>query len=79
MTSYVNEEFILSCRNFSLSEITVNEGDLIKQKRLPDMMCDLVNKASLNGRYYLKDFTSTDVTLLPEETIQVNCIIIITV
>ena len=36
------------------------------------MMCDLVNKASLNGRYYLKDFTSTDVTLLPEETIQVN-------
>ncbi|CAB4024497.1 rap guanine nucleotide exchange factor 6-like [Paramuricea clavata] len=59
-----------SASNFSLTEITVNQGDLIKQKRLPDMMCDLVNKASLNGRYYLKDFTSTDVTLLPEETIQ---------
>ena len=50
----------------------MNQGDLIKQKRLPDLMCDLVNKASLNGRYYLKDFTSTDVTLLPEETIQVR-------
>ncbi|XP_046859606.1 rap guanine nucleotide exchange factor 6-like [Xenia sp. Carnegie-2017] len=59
-----------SADNFSLSEISVNEGDLIKQKRLPDLMCDLVNKASLNGRYYLKDFNSTDVTLLPEEAIQ---------
>ena len=60
------------CRNFSLSEITVNEGGLIKQKRLPDKMCDLASRAALNGRYYLKDFTTTTVTLLPEETIQVR-------
>ena len=39
-----------SSRNFSLCEITVEDGGLIKQRRLPDMLTNLPDRIHLNGR-----------------------------
>ena len=36
--------------NYSLCEITVEDGGLIKQRRLPDMLPNLPDRIHLNGR-----------------------------
>lgn len=36
--------------NYSLCEVTVEEGHLVKQKRLPDQLSNLPDRISLNGR-----------------------------
>ena len=40
--------FIFS--NYSLCEITVEDEGLIKQRRLPDTLCNLSDRIHLNGR-----------------------------
>ncbi|XP_078318508.1 rap guanine nucleotide exchange factor 2-like isoform X9 [Crassostrea virginica] len=60
--------------NYSLCEVTVENENLVKQKRLPDTMINLPDRASLNGRrtvpcvlrYYLKNNMNTE-TLVPDE------------
>ncbi|XP_071130723.1 rap guanine nucleotide exchange factor 6-like isoform X31 [Mytilus edulis] len=60
--------------NFSLCEVTVENESLIKQKRLPEQMCNLPDRQNLNGRrtvpcvlrYYLKNNLNTE-TLVPDE------------
>ncbi|CAC5366729.1 RAPGEF2 [Mytilus coruscus] len=60
--------------NFALCEVTVENESLIKQKRLPDQMCNLPDRQNLNGRrtvpcvlrYYLKNNLNTE-TLVPDE------------
>ena len=39
-----------SFSNYSLCEITVEDGGLIKQRRLPDMLTSLPERIHLNGR-----------------------------
>ena len=36
--------------NYSLCEVTVEEENFIKQKRLPDQLSNLPDRSSLNGR-----------------------------
>ncbi|XP_063444361.1 rap guanine nucleotide exchange factor 6-like isoform X5 [Mytilus trossulus] len=60
--------------NFSLCEVTVENESLIKQKRLPETMCNLPDRQNLNGRrtvpcvlrYYLKNNLNPE-TLVPDE------------
>ncbi|KAK3090078.1 hypothetical protein FSP39_008974 [Pinctada imbricata] len=60
--------------NYSLCEVTVENQDLIKQKRLPDTLSNLPERQNLNGRrtvpsvlrYYLKNNMNTE-TLVPDE------------
>ncbi|XP_048248295.1 rap guanine nucleotide exchange factor 6-like isoform X4 [Haliotis rufescens] len=54
-----------SC-NYSLCEVTVQNEEVIKQKRLPDTLPNLPDRLGLNGRYYLKNNMSTD-SLVPDE------------
>lgn len=55
--------------NYSLCEITVEDGGLIKQRRLPDMLPNLPDRIHLNGRYYLKN-NEVSGPLLPDEAAQ---------
>lgn len=41
---------IFNFSNFSLCEVTVENESLIKQKRLPEQMCNLPDRQNLNGR-----------------------------
>ncbi|XP_033323522.2 rap guanine nucleotide exchange factor 2 isoform X12 [Megalopta genalis] len=43
-----------SSSNFSLAELSVGEGGMIKQRRLPDQMQNLAERIGLSSRYYLK-------------------------
>ncbi|XP_023318481.1 rap guanine nucleotide exchange factor 2-like isoform X13 [Trichogramma pretiosum] len=43
-----------SSSNFSLAEVSVGEGGMIKQKRLPDQLQNLAERIGLSSRYYLK-------------------------
>ncbi|XP_048763340.1 rap guanine nucleotide exchange factor 2-like isoform X8 [Ostrea edulis] len=60
--------------NYSLCEVTVENENLVKQKRLPDTLTNLPDRANLNGRrtvpcvlrYYLKNNMNTE-TLVPDE------------
>lgn len=40
--------------NFSLAEVSVGEGGMIKQRRLPDQLQNLAERIGLSSRYYLK-------------------------
>ncbi|XP_073989793.1 rap guanine nucleotide exchange factor 2-like isoform X3 [Rhodnius prolixus] len=40
--------------HFSLCEVSVSEGGIIKQKRLPDQLQNLAERIGLSSRYYLK-------------------------
>ncbi|XP_059609852.1 rap guanine nucleotide exchange factor 2 isoform X2 [Phlebotomus argentipes] len=40
--------------NFSLCEVSVGEGGMVKQRRLPDQMQNLAERIGLSARYYLK-------------------------
>lgn len=55
--------------DYSLCEITVEDGGLIKQRRLPDMLTNLPDRIHLNGRYYLKN-NHVSSQLLPDEAAQ---------
>ncbi|GAB6028163.1 hypothetical protein CHUAL_002370 [Chamberlinius hualienensis] len=52
--------------NYSLCEVTVGEGGVIKQRRLPDQLQNLAERIGLSSRYYLKNNNSTE-TLVPDE------------
>lgn len=52
--------------NFSLCEVSVGEGGMIKQKRLPDQMQNLAERIGLSARYYLKTNGITE-TLVPDD------------
>lgn len=46
--------------NYSLCEVSVGEGGLIKHRRLPDQLNDLAQRIPLNARYYLKSNLSIE-------------------
>ena len=50
---------------YSLCEVTVGEGGLVKQRRLPDQMQNLAERMELRSRYYLKNNNSQE-TLVPD-------------
>ncbi|XP_028968798.1 rap guanine nucleotide exchange factor 2 [Galendromus occidentalis] len=50
---------------YSLCEVTVGEGGLVKQRRLPDQMQNLSERMELRSRYYLKNNNSQE-TLVPD-------------
>ncbi|XP_072165122.1 rap guanine nucleotide exchange factor 2-like [Diadema setosum] len=51
---------------FSLCEVTVGQGGLVKHKRLPDHQSNIALKLSLNGRLFLKNNMASE-TLMPDE------------
>lgn len=55
-----------SSSNFSLCEVSVAEGGIIKQRRLPDQLQNLAERIGLSSRYYLKTNGTTE-TLVPDE------------
>lgn len=52
--------------NFSLCEVSVAEGGMIKQRRLPEQLQNLADRIGLSSRYYLKTNGITE-TLVPDE------------
>ncbi|XP_050430519.1 rap guanine nucleotide exchange factor 6 isoform X2 [Adelges cooleyi] len=52
--------------NFSLCEVSVSEGGIIKQRRLPDQLQNLSERIGLSSRYYLKNVGNTE-TLVGDE------------
>lgn len=52
--------------NFSLCEVSVCEGGMIKQRRLPEQLQSLAERIGLNSRYYLKTNGISE-TLVPDE------------
>lgn len=52
--------------NFSLCEVSVGEGGMIKQRRLPEQLQNLADRIGLSSRYYLKTNGITE-TLVPDE------------
>ncbi|XP_021942904.1 rap guanine nucleotide exchange factor 2 isoform X4 [Zootermopsis nevadensis] len=52
--------------HFSLCEVSVAEGGIIKQRRLPDQLQNLAERIGLSSRYYLKTNGTTE-TLVPDE------------
>lgn len=55
-----------SSSNFSLCEVSVGEGGMVKQRRLPDQMQNLAERIGLGARYYLKT-NGVSETLVPDE------------
>ncbi|TRY80967.1 hypothetical protein TCAL_12515 [Tigriopus californicus] len=51
--------------NFTLCEVTV-EGNLVRQKRLPDEQTNLAERIGLASRYYIKNILSSE-QLIPED------------
>lgn len=52
--------------NFSLCEVSVGEGGMIKQRRLPEQLQNLAERIGLTSRYYLKTNGLSE-TLVPDE------------
>lgn len=52
--------------NFSLCEVSVGDGGMIKQRRLPDQLQNLAERIGLSARYYLKTNGITE-TLVPDD------------
>ncbi|CAG2056284.1 unnamed protein product, partial [Timema podura] len=52
--------------HFSLCEVSVAEGGIIKQRRLQDQLQNLAERIGLSSRYYLKTNGTTE-TLVPDE------------
>ncbi|XP_070854494.1 rap guanine nucleotide exchange factor 2 isoform X2 [Drosophila suzukii] len=52
--------------NFSLCEVSVGDGGMVKQRRLPDQLQNLAERISFSARYYLKLNDSTE-PLVPDE------------
>lgn len=55
-----------SSSNFSLCEVSVGEGGMIKQRRLPEQLQNLAERIGLAARYYLKTNGITE-TLVPDD------------
>lgn len=55
-----------SSSNFSLCEVSVGDGGMIKQRRLPDQLQNLAERIGLSARYYLKTNGITE-TLVPDD------------
>lgn len=55
-----------SSSNFSLCEVSVGEGGMIKQRRLPEQLQNLAERIGLSSRYYLKT-NGVSETLVPDE------------
>ncbi|CAL1272986.1 unnamed protein product [Larinioides sclopetarius] len=55
-----------SSSKYCLCEVSVGEGGVVKQRRLPDPQQNLAERISLNSRYYLKSNMSSD-SLVPDE------------
>uniref|UniRef100_A0A914ZP81 Rap guanine nucleotide exchange factor 2 n=2 Tax=Parascaris univalens TaxID=6257 RepID=A0A914ZP81_PARUN len=51
---------------WALCETSVTPEGVIKQKRLPDQMCNLAERIQLNSRYYLKNNARSD-PLVPDD------------
>ena len=49
-----------SSSDYSLCQVSVQEGGLIKHSRLPDILNDLAQRIPLNARYYIKSTQSTE-------------------
>ena len=60
--------FFLFSSNFSLCEVTVAEGGIVKQRTLPDQLQNLAERIGLASRYYIKNKNSSE-SLLPDETV----------
>ncbi|GLG96449.1 Guanine nucleotide-releasing factor 2 [Gryllus bimaculatus] len=54
--------------NFSLCEVSVAEGGIIKQRRLPDQLQNLAERIGISSRYYLKTNGTTE-TLVPDDMV----------
>ncbi|KAG8191865.1 hypothetical protein JTE90_019800 [Oedothorax gibbosus] len=52
--------------NYSLREVSVGDGGMVKQRRLPDQLQNLAERIGLSSRYYLKNNASTE-PLVPDE------------
>lgn len=52
--------------NFSLCEVSVGDGGMIKQRRLPEQLQNLSERIGLSSRYYLKTNGISE-TLVPDE------------
>ncbi|XP_037928446.1 rap guanine nucleotide exchange factor 2 isoform X2 [Teleopsis dalmanni] len=52
--------------NFSLCEVSVGEGGMVKQRRLPDQLQNLAERIGFAARYYLKTNGITE-TLVPDD------------
>ena len=59
---------LLSSSNFSLCEVTVADGGIVKQRTLPDQLQNLAERIGLASRYYIKNKNSSE-SLLPDETV----------
>ena len=55
-----------SSSNFSLCEVSVGDGGMIKQRRLPEQLQNLAERIGLSSRYYLKTNGISE-TLVPDE------------
>lgn len=66
-TTYNSLKFFFSS-NFSLCEVTVAEGGIVKQRTLPDQLQNLAERIGLASRYYIKNKNSSE-SLLPDETV----------
>ena len=40
----------MSCNNYSMCEVSVEHGGLVKQKRLPESACNLADKIGVHSR-----------------------------
>ncbi|KAL3317096.1 Rap guanine nucleotide exchange factor 2 [Cichlidogyrus casuarinus] len=49
------EEFGLDDEQLALYQVSVENGPLLKQSRLPDSLGDLLSRLSINSRFYLRD------------------------
>ena len=63
-----NNFFSFFSSNFSLCEVTVAEGGIVKQRTLPDQLQNLAERIGLASRYYIKNKNSSE-SLLPDETV----------
>ncbi|XP_035225084.1 rap guanine nucleotide exchange factor 2-like isoform X2 [Stegodyphus dumicola] len=55
-----------SSSKYCLCEVSVGEGGVVKQRRLPDPQQNLAERISLSSRYYLKNNMCSD-SLVPDE------------
>ena len=58
----------LVCSNYSLCEVTVENEDFVKTKRLPEQMASIPDRMTLKARYYVKNNMATE-ALVPDEIV----------
>ena len=57
-------------KDYTMSMVTVNSGDLVKVSRLPEQLCDLAERLPLSGRYYIKSVNESE-QLFPDESVPI--------